>query len=53
MEENWWVLGTFAICAAIILVYLKWKNLKDEKELIKSFNGEIKPEKHETDDGVI
>ena len=53
MEVNWWILGIITFCVVIILVYLIWKNWKDEKVVIQSFNEEIIPEKHETDDEVI
>jgi len=53
MEVNWFILGIAAFCTAIILAYLIWKNWKDEKEVIQSFNDEIIPEKHESDDDEI
>ena len=53
MEVNWWILGIITFCVVIVLVYLIWKNWKDEKVVIQSFNDEIKPEKHATDDEVI
>ena len=31
MEVNWWMLGIVVFCAIIVLIYLIWKNLKDEK----------------------
>lgn len=54
MAINWWVIGVVAVCALIIIVYLIWKNYKDEKEVTKTFfNGEIKPEKHNLNDEEI
>ena len=45
MEVNWLVLGIVAFCAIILVIYLIRKNLKDEEEVTKSFNDEIKTEK--------
>jgi hypothetical protein len=53
MVLNGWVLGIITFCLVIILVYLIWKNWKDEKAVIQSFNEEIKPEMHAKDDEVI
>lgn len=53
MEVNWWYLGIVTFCTVIILVYLIWKNLRDEKEVFKSFYVDYKPEKHEADDDEI
>ena len=48
MEVNWWLIGIFALGIAIVIVYLVWKNFKDEKEVTKTFfNDEIKAEKHD------
>jgi meiotically up-regulated gene 157 (Mug157) protein len=53
IEVNWWILGIVAFCTIILLAYLIWKNIKDEKEVAKSFYDEVKTEKHETDDEEI
>ncbi len=53
MALNWWMLGFIAFCVVLLLGYLIWKNLRDEKELIQSFNEELKPEKHEEEDELI
>ena len=45
MEVNWTVLGIIAFCAIILIVYLVNRNLKDEKEVEKILNEEIKTEK--------
>ncbi|MEI7422243.1 MAG: hypothetical protein WCK18_09115 [Prolixibacteraceae bacterium] len=54
MVVNWYVIGIVAFCGVIIIVYLIWKNFKDEKEVTKTFfNDEIKAEKHELNDEDI
>lgn len=54
MVVNWWEIGIVAFCAVIGIVYLIWKNFKDEKEVTKTFfNDEIKAEKHELNDEDI
>ena len=54
MQVNWWIIGFVAFGVVIGIVYLIWKNIKDEKEVTKTFfNEEIKPEKHELDDEEI
>jgi hypothetical protein len=42
------VIGIIVFCAAILIFYLVWRNIKDEKEMTKTFfNDEIKAKKHE------
>lgn len=53
MIINWWVLGIVAFVVIVLLIYLIWKNFKDEKEVVKSLNDEIKPETHELNDEEI
>jgi len=53
MEVNWWILGIVAFVVTIVLIYLIWKNFKDEKEVVKSLLDEIEPEKHEPNDEEI
>jgi divalent metal cation (Fe/Co/Zn/Cd) transporter len=53
MLVNWWILGIVAFVVMILLIYLIWKNFRDEKEVVKSITEEIKPEKHESNDEVI
>ncbi len=51
MEVSWTVLGIVAFCAIILIIYLIRKNLKDKKEVTKSFTEQIKIEKEfELDD---
>ena len=45
MEVNWTVLGILAICAIVLIVYLVKRNLKDEKEVEKILNEEVKTDK--------
>jgi len=45
MEVNWTVLGIIAFCAIVLVVYLVRRNLKDEKEVEKILNEEVKTEK--------
>ena len=45
MEVNWTILGIVAFCGIILIAYLIRKNLKDKKEVTKSFTEQIKPEK--------
>jgi len=51
MEINWLVLGIFAFCAIILVIYLIIQNLKDKKETIRFFNDKFNTEKKfEVDD---
>ena len=45
MEVNWTVLGILAICVIVLIVYLVKRNLKDEKEVEKILNEEVKTDK--------
>jgi len=45
MEVNWTVLGILAICAIVLIVYLVKRNLKDEKEVEKILNEEVKTDR--------
>ena len=54
MTINWWLIGIVLFCVVIVIVYLIWKNFKDEKEVTKTFfNDEIKTEKHDLYDEEI
>ncbi len=54
MVINWWVIGFVIFFVVIGIVYLIWKNIKDEKEVTKTFfNDEMKPEKHEINEEEI
>lgn len=54
MVVNWWVIGIVAFCVVIVISYLVWKNIKDEKEITKTFfSDEFKTEKHEINDDEI
>jgi len=45
MEVNWTVLVILAICVIVLIVYLVKRNLKDEKEVEKILNEEVKTDK--------
>ena len=54
MVINWWVIGFVIFFVVIGIVYLIWKNIKDEKGVTKTFfNDEMKPEKHEINEEEI
>ena len=54
MVINWWVIGFVIFFVVIGIVYLIWKNIKDEKEVSKTFfSDEMKPEKHEINEEEI
>ena len=45
MKTSLTVLGIFAICVIVLIVYLIRKNLKDKEEVTKSFTEKFKDEK--------
>jgi hypothetical protein len=45
MEGYWTFIVIIAICVIILIIYLIRKNLKDKKEVTKSFNEEFKQKK--------
>jgi len=48
MELNWWLIGIVLFFVVILIVYLIWKNLKDEKDIEKTLiNEEMKPKEHD------
>ena len=40
METNWIFIGAAAIVGLALVVYLIWKNQKDEKDVVDYFNNE-------------
>ena len=45
MEVNWTVLGILAFCTIVLIVYLVKRNLKDEKDVEKILNEEVKTDR--------
>jgi len=45
MEINWLGIGIVGFCAAILVIYLVIKNLKDKKDVTNSFIDKVKNEK--------
>lgn len=40
METNWIIIGIVVIIGLALVVYLIWKNQKDEKDVVDYFNKE-------------
>ena len=45
MKASVTVIGIFAICVIVLILYLIRKNLKDEKDVTDSFNDKVNTEK--------
>lgn len=42
METNWTIILIVALCILILVIFLVWKNRKDEKELTDVLNKDFK-----------
>ena len=40
METNWIAIGIVVIIGIVLIIFLVWKNLKDEKDVEAYFNNE-------------
>lgn len=40
METNWIIIGAVVIFGLALVVYLIWKNQKDEEDVVNYFNNE-------------
>ncbi|MEI6679955.1 MAG: hypothetical protein WCL21_15175 [Mariniphaga sp.] len=45
MKASLTVIGIFAVCVIVLIVYLIRKNMKDEKDATNSFNDQVKTNK--------
>ncbi|QBZ96886.1 hypothetical protein [Flavobacterium sangjuense] len=40
METNWIIIGVVVIIGLALVIYLIWKNQKDEEDVVEYFNNE-------------
>jgi preprotein translocase subunit YajC len=52
MEKNWLIIILIIVAAVAVIIFLVWRNQKDEKDVMKSFIDEDEvsiPKEHDTE----
>lgn len=50
METNWIIIGAVVIIGLALVIYLIWKNQKDEEDVVNYFNNESTNFKEDEDE---